>query len=389
MLSWTLIGLALAINADQALQSEQKTALPITSFYDTPKDLQGSHAGDLLSKEGVKQYTLPPGASAVRILYHSKDAADADVVSSAAILIPAGKAPANGWPVVVFAHGTSGVARQCAPSAMQDVYYGSLGLFDYVKAGLAVVAVDYHGLGTEGPHQYINKVAQANDAIYAVPAARKAVASLGAKWVVAGHSQGGLAAWGVAEREATLKDEGYLGAVPVAAATLHDGWLVAHPDTTHDAGFYLAWLAYGIQARFPQFQPKQMLTEVGQSHYDAIAQSGCWLYAFTLYRGIDAPAMLKPHWSDDPWVQKFFAENRVEARNVAGPVFVIAGGGDTAVPIGAIREVVDRACRHKQTVYFKTYPGLEHDEAMSHSLPDQIRWIKARFAGEPARGNCG
>lgn len=309
------------------------------------------------------------------------------MVSSAAILIPAGKAPPHGWPLLVFAHGTSGVARQCAPSAMRDVYYGSLGLFDYVKAGLAVVAVDYHGLGTEGSHQYINKVAQANDVIYAVPAARSAVTSLGSKWIVAGHSQGGLAAWGVAEREASLHDDGYLGAVPVAAATLHDGWLVGHPDTTHDAGFYLAWLAYGIHARFPEFDPTGMLSKVGQSHYEAITKSGCWLYACSLYRGIDAPAILQPAWSENPWVQKFFAENRVEARSVAGPVFATAGEGDTAVPIGAVREVIRRACRHRQNVHFRTYPGLEHDEAMRQTLPDQIQWIKARFAGEPAESN--
>lgn len=373
---------------EQVLQMEHATALPITKFYDTPDALRSTKPGDLLGKEVVKRYTLPGGASAVRMLYHSKDAAGVDVVSSAAILIPAGKAPQKGWPVVIFAHGTSGVARQCAPSAMTDVYYGPLGLFEFVKAGLAVVALDYHGLGTAGPHQYLNRVSQSNDAIYSVTAARAAVASLGSNWVVAGHSQGGLAAWGVAEQEAALHDSGYLGAVAVAAATLHDGWLVAHPDTTHDAGFYLAWVAYGIHARFPEFQPTDMLSSAGMSHYDAVTNSGCWFYGFTVYRGVDAPAMVKPNWSENPWVQKFFQENRVSAVAVAGPVLAIAGEGDTAVPLGAVRDVVDRACQHHQQVFFRSYPGLEHDEAMKQSVPDQIRWIKDRFASKPAESNC-
>jgi fermentation-respiration switch protein FrsA (DUF1100 family) len=373
---------------EQALRMEAATALPLTHFYDTPKTLPTSKPGDLLKKEPATHYTLPAGASAVRILYHSKDAAGGDVAASAAVLIPAGPKPPQGWPIIVFAHGTSGVARQCAPSAMTDVYYGSLGLFDFVKAGFAVIAVDYHGLGTEGPHQYINKVAQANDALYSVPAARAAVASLGSKWVVDGHSQGGLAAWGVAEQEAALKEPGYLGAVAVAAATLHDGWLVAHPDTTKDAGFYLAWLAYGIHARFPEFQPADMLSAAGIAHYDAITKRGCWFYGYTLYRGTDAPAMVKPDWSRDPWAQKFFSENRAGAVPIGGPLLAIAGESDTAVPLGAVRDVVGRACHNRQQVFFRSYPGLEHDQAMRETVPDQIAWIKDRFDGKAARANC-
>jgi hypothetical protein len=372
----------------QALQMEAATALPLTPFYDTPKTLPTTKPGDLLKKEPATHFTLPPGASAVRILYHSKDAAGGDVAASAAVLIPAGSKPPHGWPVIVFAHGTSGVARQCAPSAMTDVYYGSLGLFDFVKAGFAVIAVDYHGLGTEGPHQYINKVAQTNDALYSVPAARAAVASLGSKWVIDGHSQGGLAAWGVAEQEAVLKQPGYLGAVAVAAATLHDGWLVDHPDTTKDAGFYLAWLAYGIHARFPEFQPTDMLSAAGSAHYDAITKHGCWFYAFTLYRGTDAPAMVKVGWSRNPAAQKFFSENRAGAAPIGGPLLAIAGESDTAVPLGAVRDVVSRACHNRQPVFFRSYPGLEHDQAMVETVPDQIAWIKERFEGKPAQVNC-
>jgi dienelactone hydrolase len=379
---------ALPQTPEQALQIEAETALPITHFYDTPKTLLTTKPGDLLRKEAATEYALPTGASAVRILYHSKDAAGGDVAASAAVIVPAGTKPSAGWPVIVFAHGTSGVARQCAPSAMTDVYYGSLGLFDFVKAGYAIVAVDYHGLGTEGPHQYINKIAQTRDALYSLPAARAAVTSLGSRWVIDGHSQGGLAAWGVAEQEAVLKQPGYLGAIAVAAATLHDGWLVAHPDTTKDAGFYLAWLAYGIQARFPEFQPSDMLSVAGLSHYEAITKHGCWYYGYALYRGTDAPAMVKPDWSRDPRVQKFFAENRAGAVPIAGPLLAIAGESDTAVPLGAVRDVVGRACRNGQQVMLRTYPGLEHDEAMLKTVGAQIAWIKDRFDGKPAPANC-
>ena len=158
----------------EARDLEQADALPLTAFYDAPP-LTGSEPGDLLRQESGTGYDLPEGVSAVRILYHSLDAAGRDVATSGVVLIPAGTAPKKGWPVIAWAHGTSGVARMCAPSAMKDVYYGDEGLFPMVEAGYAVVATDYHGLGTVGPHQYSNRTAQVNDVIHSVPAAREAV----------------------------------------------------------------------------------------------------------------------------------------------------------------------------------------------------------------------
>jgi hypothetical protein len=137
----------------EAAAMEQADRLPISEFYSTAPNLSGTKPGDLLRKESFAGYSLPKGATAVRILYHSLDATGQDVATSGVVLIPAGTPPASGWPVIAWAHGTSGVARLCAPSAMKDVYYGDEGLMPMVAAGFAVVATDYHGLGTDGPHR--------------------------------------------------------------------------------------------------------------------------------------------------------------------------------------------------------------------------------------------
>ena len=167
-----------------AVRLEAGDALPVTPFYDAPEGLESSRPGDLLRKEAFDGYALPAGAHAVRILYHSRSADDHDAVTSAVVLVPAGPAPKDGWPIIAWAHGTSGVARQCAPSLMKDVYYGEEGLMPMVRAGYAVVATDYHGLGTAGVHQYVSKSAQAFDVVYSIPAARKAVPALGTHWIV-------------------------------------------------------------------------------------------------------------------------------------------------------------------------------------------------------------
>lgn len=371
----------------EATRFEKKNALPITNFYDTPASLASSRAGDLLRQEVARDYDLPRGATAVRILYHSLDADGRDVATSAAVLLPAGAAPAAGWPVIAWAHGTSGVARQCAPSAMKDVYYGEEGLNDYLKAGFAVVATDYHGLGTQGPHQYVSKIAQARDVIYSIPAARAAVPQLGSRWVVAGHSQGGLAAWGVAEIETLAHDPSYLGAVSVAGAVQFQQIFTAMVDDS-PARFYAAYVAFGIQARSPDFQPPEVLSESTLRHYASVTRDGCWYYGYASY--LDDPRYLpfRSGWQDIPAIRKLIAENEVAAAPVDRPILVIAGEGDHSVPIGAVRDAVRTACERHLPVTFHAYPGLDHDPVMIDSTPEQIAWIHARFAGQPAAGNC-
>ena len=371
----------------EALTLEQADRLPIGDFYSTPANLSAGKPGDLLRKESFAGYTLPKGATAVRILYHSLDATGGDVATSGVVLIPAGTPPPKGWPVIAWAHGTSGVARLCAPSAMKDVYYGDEGLMPMVAAGFAVVATDYHGLGSEGAHQYVNKIAQARDVIYSMPAARAAVPSLGAKWVADGHSQGGLAAWGVAEAEHDLKDPDYLGAVSVAGVAREQDFF-SHLSTTPGVGFYLAFMAAGIHARYPEFNPRDLVSDAVLAHYADVTTKGCFYYAYATYAALPNGTLLRANWEKSPWVHQFFEGNAEGKLPIGGPLLVIAGEADQTVPIVAVREAVARSCAAKQPVTFRSYPGLDHDPTMEKSTPFQLEWIRDRFAGKAAGSNC-
>ena len=371
----------------EAKRMESDDALPQTAFFSTPKVLSTTRPGDLLSKQGFNGYALPKGATAVRILYHSLDADGRDVATSGVVLLPAGAAPAGGWPIIAWAHGTTGVARECAPSLMKDMGYGEEGLMPMVRAGFAIIATDYHGLGTAGPHQYVNKIAQARDVIFSIPAARAAVPALGRRWVVDGHSQGGLAALGVAEIESGLADTDFLGAISVAGATgLRD--LLTHLEETQGVGFYLAFMGYGIHARSPEFEPADMLTPDAMQRYADATAHGCWAHGYAVYLGLATAAMLKPAWTANAWVQRFFNENDTGEISVRHPLLVIAGEADVTVPISSVRATVERACRNGSTVTFRSYPGLDHDPTMTESTPDQLSWIRERFAAQPFSGNC-
>ena len=371
----------------EAQAAERADGLPITDFYSTPRNLSATKPGELLRKESFTGYSLPKGATAVRILYHSLDATGGNVATSGVVLIPAGTPPATGWPIIAWAHGTSGVARLCAPSAMKDVYYGDEGLMPMVAAGFAVVATDYHGLGTEGPHQYVNKVAQARDVVYSIPAARAAVTSLGSKWVVDGHSQGGLAAWGVAEAERDIKDPDYLGAVSVAGVAREVDFF-SHLSNTPGVGFYLAFMAAGIHARFPEFDPHELLADAVLEHYADVTTKGCFYYGYATYAAAASGTLLRPNWDKSVWIHRFFEGNAVADAPIGGPLFVIAGEADQTVPIAGVQAAVKQMCASKQLVTFRSYPGLDHDPTMEKSTPDQIAWIRSRFAGKPATSNC-
>jgi len=371
----------------EAIAMEQADRLPIGDFYSTPANLSATKPGDLLRKEAFTGYTLPKGATAVRIIYHSLDATGGDVATSAAVLIPAGTPPPQGWPVIAWAHGTSGVARLCAPSAMKDVYYGDEGLMPMVAAGFAVVATDYHGLGTEGSHQYVNKTAQARDVLYSIPAARTAVPSLGAKWVADGHSQGGLAAFGVAEAEHDLKDPNYLGAVSVAGVARETDFF-AHLNDTPGVGFYLAFMAAGMHARYPEFQPHDLLSDGLLAHYPVVTTKGCFYYGYATYVAVPTGTLLRANWDKSPWVHRFFEGNAIGNAPIGGPLLVVAGEADQTVPISGVRAAVKQLCDAKQPVTFRSYPGLDHDPTMEKSTPDQLEWIRARFAGKPVASSC-
>ena len=373
--------------ASEAHAYEQADRLPVTAFYANPANLRATKPGELLRQESFDGYSLPKGATAVRILYHSLSATGRDVATSAVVLIPAGNPPAAGWPVIAWAHGTSGVARTCAPSLMKDVYYGEEGLMPMVAAGFAVVATDYHGLGTEGPHEYVNKSAQVHDIVYSIPAAHAAVPALGARWVVDGHSQGGIAAWGVAEAEHDLKDPNYIGAVSVAGV-VREADFFEHINATPGAGFYAAFIAAGIRARYPDFQPRDLLSDEALVHYQDVTKNGCFYYGYATYASMPSGKFLRTGAPRNTWIHQFFENVKAAEKPIGGPMLIVAGEGDQTIPVAAVREAARKMCDAGQAVAFRSYPGLDHDPVMEKSTPDQLAWIRERYAGQPMVSNC-
>ena len=372
----------------EALAMEAKDALPITGFYDPPAPLPAGPAGTLIRSEDFGGYELPRGAHAVRILYRSKARDGRDVAASGVVLIPAGHPPRGGWPVIAWAHGTSGVARQCAPSLMKDMEYGSEGLMPMVAAGFAVVATDYAGLGTPGPHEYDNKIAQANDVVYSVAAARAAVASLGPRWVAIGHSQGGSAIWGVAELEARLADPTYAGGISVAG-DMDFEWFEKHDAKSFKTISAMYWplTAFGIKATYPSFDPARLLSAPLLARYRDATEKGCWYYAYAVADEVGSESAVRPGWDQIPELRRYNEDNHSADHPIRGPLLVLAGDDDQSVNFANIEKGVARACRNGLAIEFVHRPGLDHDPLMEKTIDLQLAWARDRIANKPWRAS--
>ena len=148
--------------------------------------------GQLLSARSVNDGPALPSAGRNEVItYASQDGNGDPVVVSGTVAIPRTPAPEGGYPVISWAHGTTGVADACAPSA--DFAGGpahsylsgvNASLDDWVAKGYAVVSTDYQGLGTPGIHPYINGDTEANAVVDIVRAARDVDPAVGSTWFV-------------------------------------------------------------------------------------------------------------------------------------------------------------------------------------------------------------
>ena len=355
--------------------------LPLTKFYDTPNPLPAGKPGELIRSEPFDEYDLPYEISAVRILYHSLSPSGGDVAVSGVVLVPEGTPPAGGWPVIAWAHDFIGSARQCAPSLRRNLNEGPL-LSMYVGVGYAVVASDYAGLGTRFPNAALDMRSNALDVIYAIPSARAALPQLGTKWVAAGHSEGGLAAVGVAEAEIEVGESNYLGAIAISGvAEVQKTFEHLAQGPSHRM---LVFLAQGIRTVFPEFRVEEMLTDKAIPLYQHIAHA-C---EASLGPELAANEMLKPGWENNRFVKEFFARNTPGRKPVHGPLLLISDEADPEAPSAFTDTVVARLCKQKDRVLFIKYPGLKASAVIGESVSEQISWIRARFAGLPAPSNC-
>lgn len=169
------------------------------------------------SKDGMPNAT----ADSQLMTYKMLGVDNKEVQATALVFVPKTAQPAKGWSIVVWAHGTTGVADKCAPSE-QGLQGTELLLQQLLAAGYVVVAPDYEGLGSTGNHPFLNLKSEAFSITDAVVATHDYLSRQGMKvspeWIAMGHSQGGHAALGAAQY-ASRANLDYKGTIAIAPAS--------------------------------------------------------------------------------------------------------------------------------------------------------------------------
>src|SRR3954462_7505330 len=171
------------------------------AFYKPPKGLPKQHGTLIWARKAGGLAPLSNAKYTQLVLYSSRTPQGAKDAISGSVSVPRGKPPKGGWPVITWAHGTTGVADICAPSrdgldpsANTGETYINGDLNAWLDAGYAVLRTDYEGLGTPGKHPYLIGTSEGRSVLDIVAAARQLDPNISKRYLIAGHSQGGHAA---------------------------------------------------------------------------------------------------------------------------------------------------------------------------------------------------
>ncbi|WP_324191332.1 lipase family protein [Nocardia cyriacigeorgica] len=322
--------------------------------------------------------SVPAAASAQRLTYWSRGPR-APMQSTAAVYLPPGPAPAGGWPIVAYAHGSVGIADHCAFTENPRDYYLDTLYPRLLEAGYAVVISDYVGLGTPGTHPYLDGPSQARSVIDGVRAARSAFPELSSRWAVLGQSQGGQTALFTAHiAVADAPELDFRGAASTGAPSnlelavpLAGPWIPRLPlrRTTTYFGLLLA----GLRVTTPELDIDSYLTPVGQDVL-RIVESECVPEAAGRVDGIAIGAMLNRPLDDPALWAAAEAMMRIPTSGYPRPLFVAQGLTDREVPAPLSAKLITELRASGTDMQVGVYPG-DHLEAADQALPDVLVFL--------------
>ncbi|GAB3488571.1 serine aminopeptidase domain-containing protein [Nocardiopsis coralliicola] len=348
--------------------------------------------GTLLSDGPIEGTAGLPSAGVNRLVaYVSQGAGGGPVAVSGTVSLPAGPPPPGGWPVVSWAHGTTGTADVCAPSAdsADGPAHEYLSLMDqtldrWVSQGFAVVQTDYEGLGMPGGHPYLNGPSAAASVSDIVRAARELDPRVGRDWVAVGHSQGGHAALSAAAQQGQQRELNLLGAVSIAPGGIDVSQVAAYirggGPGVEEALPFLSPLLLGAEAADPGISPEELLTEEAQPLLDA-GRTGCMGDVEEAAAEVPADDVIEPGAELEP-LETYLRAQEPSGLTVQVPTLVAQGAEDTLVPRPDTDRLVGDLCERSDQVGYRVYAGDGHREAVASSYADAVEFTTALRKGQ-------
>lgn len=382
--------LALTLSAFLLLLSATPERAAANAFYEASKAELAGPPGSLIRIEPWPIQSVYK-AKVYRILYRSRGLHGEPIAVSGSLTIPDFPAPSTGRGIVAWAHGTSGVARSCAPS-LRDVPYHSIpGIQDMLAEGYVVVATDYPGLGTAGVHPYLVGESAARAVLDSVRAVRQVPeAQASAEYVVWGHSQGGHAALWTGQIAHHYAPDIHLHGVAAAAPATELGRLL-DADETEDAGKILTAFAIWSWSRVFGAPEAQIVrpgaaAAVEKVAADCIDITGQALNAVQVAGSMGDFLTADPT-ETQPW-KGIMDKNTPGGSKIGVPVFIAQGMADTIVRPKITVDFVRQLCSQGEHVTFIEMQGVDHGMAARKSERRAVDWMRLRLGGQAVPSNC-
>lgn len=373
-------GVCLAVAAGVAAPAAAAPAADrpgtVTSVQDQPADRQ-----------------VPGAAKSLLVTYWSQGPQDKPMLSTGTVYLPQGTAPVGGWPVVSHAHGTTGVADQCAPSANPPHERSVRAYRHWLDQGYAVVATDYVGLGTPGVHPYLDGRSAAHSVVDMVRAARSVEPTLSSKWVAMGQSQGGQATMFTANLATSYAPElDYRGAVATGVPSNIENLLPlggpAFPKLPlKGTSVYIANALSGLRAARPDVDVDSYLSPLGRTILDDVENNICYSEAGAKYADVSIGQLLSKSVDTPAFVDAARKILTVPTAGYDRPIFIGQGLQDIDVPAPLTLKLAADLAANKVDFAFHTYP-TDHLKTVPASEADSTPFVAALFAGEkPCTGS--
>lgn len=333
--------------------------------------------------------SLPQAGRAVRQIYGTIDQHGQPAISASAVFLPHGEAPDGGWPVVAWAHGTTGLGDDCAPSTQPRSDRDAEYLGHWLDQGYAVVASDYVGLGTPGLLSYLNGPATGQAIVDSLIAARSSDLPLSPTWALVGQSQGAGAALNTAVRATELGAPAgldYRGVVATGAPAniehIFQWGGPGFPPVNLPTGLnlYAFYILAGFRDQHPELNVNSLLTPAGRDMVDS-AETLCYAAMRDKVGGFQVSQALQRPLKDIPDV--FGKLQRYMGTPAVGydrPVFLGQGLLDLDVPAPAALSLAAEMTLNRQPLELRVYPDQDHSGTVYAATPDATAFL-ARAMG--------